>query len=101
MDVPYYNKGRTVADVPLRSWVDGTRERLRPDTLYADITISLKKKLLQLVKELKREDNLIQNQELHSQHMIEPMKFLLDKSHSIQYDYDRNINIYRKIKIIY
>jgi hypothetical protein len=36
MDVPYYNKGRTVADVPLRSWVDGTRERLRPDTLYAD-----------------------------------------------------------------
>lgn len=36
MEVPYYNKGRTVADVPLKSWQDGSRENLRPDTLWAD-----------------------------------------------------------------
>lgn len=36
MDVPYYNKGRTVADVPSRRWEDGSREHLRPDTLWAD-----------------------------------------------------------------
>ena len=36
MEVPYYNKGRTVADVPLKSWQDGNRDVLRPDTLWAD-----------------------------------------------------------------
>ena len=36
MDVPAYNQGRTVADVPLRSWSDGNRHNLRPNTLWAD-----------------------------------------------------------------
>lgn len=36
MEVPKYNKGRTVANVPLKSWVDGERENLRPNTLWAD-----------------------------------------------------------------
>jgi hypothetical protein len=36
MEVAHYNKGRTVADVPLKSWQDGNRENLRPDTLWAD-----------------------------------------------------------------
>ena len=36
MDVPSYNKGRTVANVPLKSWVDGSRQNLRPNTLWAD-----------------------------------------------------------------
>jgi hypothetical protein len=36
MEVPSYNKGRTVADVPLKTWEDGTRENLRPNTLWAD-----------------------------------------------------------------
>lgn len=36
MVIAPYNQGRTVADVPLRRWEDGTRENLRPDTLWAD-----------------------------------------------------------------
>ncbi len=36
MEVATYNKGRTVADVPLRSWRDGNRDVLRPATLWAD-----------------------------------------------------------------
>ena len=36
MEVPTYNKGRTVANVPLKSWSDGCRENLRPNTLWAD-----------------------------------------------------------------
>jgi len=34
--VSSYNQGRTVADVPLRRWEDGSREHLRPNTLWAD-----------------------------------------------------------------
>ena len=36
MSVPSYNKGRTVADVPHRSWEDGNRHNLRGNTLWAD-----------------------------------------------------------------
>ena len=36
MEVPSYNKDRTVADVPLRTWSDGNRHNLRPNTLWAD-----------------------------------------------------------------
>lgn len=36
MEVPKYNKGKTVANVPLKSWSDGSRENLRPNTLWAD-----------------------------------------------------------------
>jgi hypothetical protein len=36
MEVPEYNKGRTVADVPQKTWEDGTRENIRPGTLWAD-----------------------------------------------------------------
>lgn len=36
MSIPSYNKDRTVADVPLRSWADGNKHNLRPNTLWAD-----------------------------------------------------------------
>lgn len=36
MSVSHYNIGRTVADVPRRTWADGSRQNLRPDTLWAD-----------------------------------------------------------------
>lgn len=36
MEVPEYNQGRTVADVPLRSWSDGERSKLRPNSIWAD-----------------------------------------------------------------
>jgi hypothetical protein len=36
MEVPEYNKGRTVADVPLRDWTDGERAKLRPNSIWAD-----------------------------------------------------------------
>jgi hypothetical protein len=36
MEVSAYNKGRSVADVPHKSWEDGSRNVLRPDTLWAD-----------------------------------------------------------------
>ena len=36
MEVPDYNKGRTVADVPARNWTDGERSRLRPNSIWAD-----------------------------------------------------------------
>jgi hypothetical protein len=31
-----YNKGRTVAEVSDKTWIDGTRLHLRPDTMWAD-----------------------------------------------------------------
>ena len=36
MEVPEYNKNRTVADVPLRNFSDGSRTKLRPDSMWAD-----------------------------------------------------------------
>lgn len=37
MKVSEYNKGRSIKDVDLtKSWKDGTRENLRPDSLWAD-----------------------------------------------------------------
>jgi hypothetical protein len=36
MTVPEYNQGRTVADVPLRNFLDGHRSKLRPDSMWAD-----------------------------------------------------------------
>jgi len=36
MDVPEYNQGRTVADVPERTWADGERTKLRPNSIWAD-----------------------------------------------------------------
>lgn len=36
MDISPYNVGRTVADVSDKTWVDGTRTNLRPDTMWAD-----------------------------------------------------------------
>lgn len=36
MEVPAYNKGRTVADIPYRTWGDGLPQNLRPSTLWAD-----------------------------------------------------------------
>jgi hypothetical protein len=52
MDVPFYNKGRTVADVPLRNWKDGARENLRPDTMWADDRyVDVTKEEIQAAKE--------------------------------------------------
>jgi len=36
MEVSDYNKGRTIKDISDKTWIDGTREHLRPDTLWAD-----------------------------------------------------------------
>ena len=36
MEVADYNKGRTVSDVPRKSWEDGERHRLRPNSIWAD-----------------------------------------------------------------
>jgi len=36
LEVSDYNKGRTIKDISEKTWLDGTRERLRPDTLWAD-----------------------------------------------------------------
>jgi len=36
MEVSPYNKGRSVTDVPDKTWIDGTRLHLRPDTMWAD-----------------------------------------------------------------
>jgi len=36
MAVSPYNEGRTVADVSDKTWIDGTRFNLRPDTVWAD-----------------------------------------------------------------
>ena len=36
MEVPDYNQGRTVADIPLKRWSDGERSSLRPNSIWAD-----------------------------------------------------------------
>jgi len=36
LQVSDYNKGRSLKDVSDKTWIDGTKERLRPDTLWAD-----------------------------------------------------------------
>jgi len=36
MHVEDYNKGRTPADVSDKNWIHGTRNYLRPDTMYPD-----------------------------------------------------------------
>lgn len=36
MEVSAYNQGRTVANVPRRSWADGTSTKLRSDSMWTD-----------------------------------------------------------------
>jgi hypothetical protein len=36
MEVPDYNRGRTVADIPNKTWADGERSKLRPSSIWAD-----------------------------------------------------------------
>ncbi len=36
IEVADYNKGKTIADIPLRSWADGERSKLRPNSIWAD-----------------------------------------------------------------
>lgn len=36
MDVPAYNKGRTVANTTRRTWNDGTADKLRSDSMWID-----------------------------------------------------------------
>ncbi len=36
MEVSSYNVGRTVANVPRKTWVDGTADKLRSDSMWID-----------------------------------------------------------------
>ena len=36
MEVADYNQGRTVANVPRKTWVDGTASHLRSDSMWID-----------------------------------------------------------------
>lgn len=36
MKVSDYNQGRTIANVSSKTWRDGERDKLRPDSMYAD-----------------------------------------------------------------
>jgi hypothetical protein len=36
MEVGEYNKGRSVANISTKSWADGAKDKLRPDTMWAD-----------------------------------------------------------------
>lgn len=36
MEVSEYNKGRDVTETSDKTWIDGTRNHLRPDTMYPD-----------------------------------------------------------------
>ena len=36
MEVADYNQGRTVANVPKKTWVDGTASNLRSDSMWID-----------------------------------------------------------------
>jgi hypothetical protein len=58
-EVAEYNQGRTVADVPLRSWTDGERSRLRPNSIWADERyIDITQKEVDEAKERVRRRNL-------------------------------------------
>lgn len=59
MEVPEYNQGRTVADVPLRSWADGERSKLRPNSMWADDRyVDITQKEVDEAKERVRKRNL-------------------------------------------
>ena len=36
MEIADYNQGRTVANVARKSWVDGSADKLRPDSMWID-----------------------------------------------------------------
>lgn len=36
MEVSAYNTGKAVSDIPSRSWADGERSKLRPNSIWAD-----------------------------------------------------------------
>jgi len=36
LEVSEYNKGRSIKDISEKTWLDGTKDRLRPDTMWAD-----------------------------------------------------------------
>ena len=36
MQAAPYNQGKTIADIPSRTWSDGERSKLRPDSIWAD-----------------------------------------------------------------
>ena len=36
MEVSEYNRGRSVANVPRKTWADGTAEKLRSDSMWID-----------------------------------------------------------------
>jgi len=36
MEISHYNKGRNMTSVSDKNWIHGTREYLRPDTMWPD-----------------------------------------------------------------
>ena len=70
MEVPEYNRGRSVADVPLRTWTDGERSKLRPNSMWADDRyVDITQKEVDEAKERVRKRNLargvVPNTEVH------------------------------------
>lgn len=70
MRVPDYNQGRTIADVPNKTWEDGERSKLRPasmwaDDRYADITQKEIDEAKQRVKRRRLAKGIKTNTEVH------------------------------------
>lgn len=60
LEVPEYNQGRTVADVPARTWADGERTKLRPDSIWADERyVDITQKEIEQAKERVKKRNLV------------------------------------------
>jgi hypothetical protein len=73
MEVPAYNQGRTVADVPQRSWADGERSKLRPNSIWADDRyIDITQKEVDEAKERVRRRNLSTGHKADTSVHIEP-----------------------------
>jgi hypothetical protein len=72
MEINDYNKGKTIAEVPSRSWADGERSKLRPDSMWADERyVNITQKEVDEAKERVRRRNLAKgvkpNTEIHYQ----------------------------------
>lgn len=73
IEVPEYNQGRTVADVPLRSWADGERSKLRPNSIWADERyVDITQKEVDEAKERVRKRNLARGHVANTSVHIEP-----------------------------
>jgi hypothetical protein len=73
VEVSEYNQGRTVADVPHRSWADGERAKLRPNSIWADERyVDITQKEVDEAKERVRKRNLSKGHTSSSSVHIEP-----------------------------